>query len=227
MNTNKTGRRRLFQLAWPPMVETLFAALIGTGRSIAQLRADGMLPTGHDGSSLPLDAPVAVKEAVLGVRAETLAQYGAVSEPVARQMAEGARQKLGADLALGVTGIAGPDADGSGKEVGMDERFFQANLPAYPEAGLLPPIHPRCACKILNFVVDLNFEPVLEIRLRLLNFDYHFYLPSAKLIFSVYITLEKCQYVLLFHGMYLRACFCCDPAINTQIKSSTYRPSDI
>lgn len=44
--------------------------------------------------------------------------------------------------------------DLSGKEVGMDERFFQANLPAYPEAGLLPPIHPRCACAVEYIEVE-------------------------------------------------------------------------
>jgi nicotinamide-nucleotide amidase len=44
----------------------------------------------------------------LGVRPETLSAHGAVSEPTAREMAEGTRQKLGADYALAVTGIAGP-----------------------------------------------------------------------------------------------------------------------
>lgn len=44
----------------------------------------------------------------LGVRPETLAAHGAVSEPTAREMAEGVRRELGADYALAVTGIAGP-----------------------------------------------------------------------------------------------------------------------
>jgi nicotinamide-nucleotide amidase len=48
------------------------------------------------------------KQSLLGVRAETLAAYGAVSEPVAREMAEGALAASHADLALSVTGIAGP-----------------------------------------------------------------------------------------------------------------------
>jgi len=50
----------------------------------------------------------AVKQKFLGVRARTLARHGAVSGPVARQMAEGARKKFKADYALSVTGIAGP-----------------------------------------------------------------------------------------------------------------------
>ena len=48
------------------------------------------------------------KQSFVGVRAETLAQHGAVSEPVAREMAEGARRAAKSDFAIAVTGIAGP-----------------------------------------------------------------------------------------------------------------------
>ena len=59
-----------------------------------------------------------VKKHILGVSAEDLEQYGAVSEPVARQMAEGVRRVTGADWAVSTTGIAGPDGGSEEKPVG-------------------------------------------------------------------------------------------------------------
>jgi nicotinamide-nucleotide amidase len=50
----------------------------------------------------------AAKQDMLGVSGETLAQFGAVSEQIAREMAEGALRGSAADLAISVTGIAGP-----------------------------------------------------------------------------------------------------------------------
>ena len=60
-----------------------------------------------------------VKHDVLNVPNDLLFQYGAVSEPVVRAMAEGVRTLTGSDLALAVTGVAGPDPDDRGNPVGL------------------------------------------------------------------------------------------------------------
>ena len=59
-----------------------------------------------------------VKAGALGVPEAVLEESGAVSEPVARAMAEGCRRVCGSDLAVSVTGVAGPDSDDRGTEVG-------------------------------------------------------------------------------------------------------------
>jgi len=59
-----------------------------------------------------------VKENLLGVDAALLETKGPVSEPVAKAMAEGVRRALCTDVAVSVTGLAGPDADEFGYPVG-------------------------------------------------------------------------------------------------------------
>ncbi len=79
-----------------------------------------------------------VKLQLLGVSADDLAAHGAVSEPVARQMARGVRRATDADAAIAITGIAGPDGGSPEKPVGTvwiaiswkdSERAFHMVLP--------------------------------------------------------------------------------------------------
>src|SRR3990172_122158 len=59
------------------------------------------------------------KETLLGVDHAVLTSDGAVSETVARQMAEGVRARLGADVGIGVTGVAGPGGGSAAKPAGL------------------------------------------------------------------------------------------------------------
>ena len=82
-----------------------------------------------------------VKETVLGVPAEVLDAYGAVSEPVARAMAEGVLHLIKADVAVSVTGLAGPGGDEYGNPVGTvfigyaDERGSRLKHCCFPVPG--------------------------------------------------------------------------------------------
>ena len=60
-----------------------------------------------------------VKIKVVGVKAETISRYGAVSPQVAEEMAVGARRVLGVDVCVADTGIAGPSGATPGKPVGL------------------------------------------------------------------------------------------------------------
>jgi nicotinamide-nucleotide amidase len=59
-----------------------------------------------------------VKHIALGVRSDSLAEFGAVSEPVVCEMAEGVCMMLGTDVGIATSGIAGPDGGTPDKPVG-------------------------------------------------------------------------------------------------------------
>ena len=112
-----------------PIARQLGARLRGAGASLVLAEsctgglAAGLVTEAPGSSDYFLGGVVAysnrLKEDLLGVSADLLDRHGAVSAEVARAMAEGARARLGGDYAAAVTGIAGPDADGSGKPVGL------------------------------------------------------------------------------------------------------------
>ena len=66
----------------------------------------------------------AMKAQQLGVPMATIEQYGAVSEPVARAMAQGALERSGADLSVAVTGIAGPGGGGGSQDKPVGTVWF-------------------------------------------------------------------------------------------------------
>jgi nicotinamide-nucleotide amidase len=73
------------------------------------------------------------KTSVLGVRTETLQQYGAVSAQVAEEMALGACRVLGADICISDTGIAGPGGATPDKPVGLFYLGLAHRLTAYSQ----------------------------------------------------------------------------------------------
>ena len=82
-----------------------------------------------------------VKEAELDVPAEVLAEHGAVSAETAAAMARGARERLGADVAVAVTGIAGPGGGTPEKPVGLV--YLHAAGPAASRGRAQLPRRPR------------------------------------------------------------------------------------
>ncbi|HVZ87166.1 MAG TPA: CinA family nicotinamide mononucleotide deamidase-related protein [Polyangia bacterium] len=83
----------------------------------------GELATSESGSSAYFRGSIVayvndVKTGVLGVKPETIADFGAVSEPTAREMAEGAKRVCGSSVAVAITGVAGPEGGAPDKPVG-------------------------------------------------------------------------------------------------------------
>lgn len=112
-----------------PTAESVVAALKAAEKTVATAESCtggllGKLLTDVAGSSAVYPGGVIsyscdVKHRYLGVDKRDLDTLGPVSKPVARQMAEGVRAGMKADFGIGITGLAGPDSDGSGRPVGL------------------------------------------------------------------------------------------------------------
>jgi nicotinamide-nucleotide amidase len=110
------------------LVDRTVRRLIEAGKTVATAESCtggmiGELLTRRPGSSRAflggaITYSNAEKVRQLGVAEDTLASHGAVSEPTVREMALGARQRFGADLAVAVSGVAGPDGGTPDKPVG-------------------------------------------------------------------------------------------------------------
>ena len=101
-----------------------------------------------------------VKHRVLGVPMEDLDNLGAVSAPVAQAMAEGARRVLQADVAVSVTGLAGPDGDEYGHSGGTvfigyaDEKTAFAR--EYHFDGSREQVREQTICAALALILEQN-----------------------------------------------------------------------
>jgi PncC family amidohydrolase len=112
-----------------PRARTLGERLLDRGLSVAcaESCSGGLLSatlTAVPGSSRYLRGGIVAyandtKISLLGVDADLLQRLGAVSPQVAEAMAVGVAARLGADLGLAITGIAGPGSEGTGKPVGL------------------------------------------------------------------------------------------------------------
>ena len=103
-----------------------------------------------------------VKHKVLGVPAEVLDTCGAVSAPVAKAMAQGAKRVIGADVAVSVTGLAGPDGDEFGNPVGTvfigyaDEQTAFAR--EYHFEGDRAAVREQTICAALRLILEVAHE---------------------------------------------------------------------
>jgi CDP-diacylglycerol--glycerol-3-phosphate 3-phosphatidyltransferase len=119
-----------------PLVRRLHERLVASGvtLAVAESCTGGMLAaaiTDQPGSSAYFKGGVVAysnetKKRLLDVPAALLERHGAVSAEVARAMSEGARHLLDTDLAVSITGIAGPEADGTDKPVGLTHVWLSA-----------------------------------------------------------------------------------------------------
>lgn len=101
-----------------------------------------------------------VKENILHVDGQLLEQYGAVSMPVAKAMAEGASNVLDADIAVSVTGLAGPGGDEFGNPVGTVFIGYSDKKKTYAKqflfSGSREDVRNQAICEALKLVLEEN-----------------------------------------------------------------------
>ncbi|MBQ8533579.1 MAG: nicotinamide-nucleotide amidohydrolase family protein [Clostridia bacterium] len=99
-----------------------------------------------------------IKKKELGVREQSLKEYTVVSEKVSEEMALGVKIKSGADIGISVTGVAGPDSDEYGNEVGLvfcsltDGKYMYTKKERFNEELSREQIRERAATTILDLV---------------------------------------------------------------------------
>ena len=101
-----------------------------------------------------------IKEKLLGVPVEMLEKYGAVSGPVAQAMAEGARDRLQADIAVSVTGLAGPGGDAYGNSVGTVFIGYADAMKSYAIefhfVGNREDVRNQAICAVMQIILNEN-----------------------------------------------------------------------
>lgn len=104
-----------------------------------------------------------VKRQLLGVVDSDIVEHGAVSEPVARQMAKGTRIRLGTEIGVGITGVAGPGGGSEQKPVGTVWIALDVaeGRPPVPRPEGQPPLVPFSEARVFHFGGDRD-----EIRQR-------------------------------------------------------------
>jgi nicotinamide-nucleotide amidase len=159
-------RPAVYGLGEADLPQRLVAAMTRAGKTLATAESCtggrvAALVTGIPGASAVLLGGVvaydnAVKTGLLGVGEADLQAHGAVSEPVARAMAEGARRALGCDFAVATTGVAGPGGGSEAKPVGTVDvavadagGTFYRRLQLHGERAFIQQVAARWALKLV------------------------------------------------------------------------------